>query len=150
MTNKEMTELFSVMMLAWPNAETLKGGITKLAPTIKLWTSCLSDIDFWTAQQALLRLCQKLKFVPTIADLRNEAATVRGEIESQARFHWDMYHLIGKDEYIASFGTHDSGTVKALIESNGNWYKFRDSYFSVFIQRASLSLPTNQTQRRLT
>ena len=27
MTNKEMTEIFSVMLLAWPNAEVFKGGI---------------------------------------------------------------------------------------------------------------------------
>lgn len=58
MTGKEMTELFAVMLLAWPNAETFKGGIAKLAPTIKLWVSCTTDVDFWTGQQAVIRLCQ--------------------------------------------------------------------------------------------
>lgn len=42
MTKKEMTELFSVMLLAWPNAEMFKGGVAKLGPTIELWTACLS------------------------------------------------------------------------------------------------------------
>lgn len=42
MTKKEMTELFGVMLLAWPNAEMFKGGVAKLGPTIELWTACLS------------------------------------------------------------------------------------------------------------
>lgn len=46
MTKKEMTELFSVMLLAWPNAEMFKGGVAKLGPTIELWTACLTDVDF--------------------------------------------------------------------------------------------------------
>ena len=71
MTNKEMSELFSVMMLAWPNAEMFKGGVAKLAPTIKLWTSCLPEIDFWTGQQALIKLCRVCKYPPTIAEFKS-------------------------------------------------------------------------------
>lgn len=81
MTNKEMTELFAVMLLAWPNAETFKGGIAKLAPTIKLWTSCTADVDFWTGQQAVIRLCQKCKFPPTIAEFREQVDSVNKDIE---------------------------------------------------------------------
>lgn len=50
MTRKEMTEIFSVMLLAWPNAEMFKGGVQKLGPTIELWTACLPDVDFWQGQ----------------------------------------------------------------------------------------------------
>lgn len=82
MTNKEMTELFAVMLLAWPNAETFKGGIAKLAPTIKLWTSCTADVDFWTGQQAVIRLCQKCKFPPTIAEFREQVDSVNSDIKS--------------------------------------------------------------------
>ena len=63
MTGKEMTELFAIMLLAWPNAETFKGGIPKLAPTIKLWVSCTANVDFWTGQQAVVRLCQHYRGV---------------------------------------------------------------------------------------
>lgn len=41
MTHKEMSEIFAVMLLAYPNAEVFKGGIAKLGPTINLWvTAC--------------------------------------------------------------------------------------------------------------
>lgn len=82
MTNKEMTELFALMLLAWPNAETFKGGITKLAPTIKLWTSCTTDVDFWTGQQAVIRLCQKCKFPPTIAEFREQVGKVDKDVQA--------------------------------------------------------------------
>ncbi len=82
MTNKEMSELFSVMMLAWPNAEMFKGGTNKLAPTIKLWTSCLPEIDFWTGQQVLIKLCRVCKFPPTIAEFREQAEVLEQEIKS--------------------------------------------------------------------
>lgn len=82
MTGKEMTELFAVMLLAWPNAETFKGGIAKLAPTIKLWVSCTADVDFWTGQQAVIRLCQHCKFPPTIAEFREQVDNVNQDIKS--------------------------------------------------------------------
>lgn len=81
MTGKEMTELFAVMLLAWPNAETFKGGIAKLAPTIKLWASCTADVDFWTGQQAVKRLCQHCKFPPTIAEFREQTDNVNKDIK---------------------------------------------------------------------
>lgn len=39
MTHKEMSEIFAVMLLAYPNAEVFKGGIAKLGPTINLWVT---------------------------------------------------------------------------------------------------------------
>lgn len=82
MTNKEMAEIFSVMLLAWPYAEVFKGGIAKLGPTIKLWTSCTADVDFWTGQQAVFRLCETCKFPPTIAEFREQVDAVNSKIKS--------------------------------------------------------------------
>lgn len=81
MTNKEMAEIFSVMLLAWPSAEVFKGGIAKLGPTIKLWTSCTADVDFWTGQQAVIRLCKTNKFPPTIAEFLEQVKGVREKIK---------------------------------------------------------------------
>ena len=82
MTNKEMSEIFVLMILAWPNAEMFKGGIETLTPTIKLWARCLPDVDFWTGQQALTRLCRVCKFPPTIAEFKEQADVFNKEIES--------------------------------------------------------------------
>lgn len=82
MKKKEMTKIFGVMMLAFPNAEMFKGGIEQLKPTIELWTACLPDIDFWTGQQALVRLCRECKYPPTIAEFKAQADNVRKELKN--------------------------------------------------------------------
>lgn len=89
MTKKEMTEIFSVMLLAWPNAEMFKGGMQKLGPTIELWTACTMDVDFWTAQQAVIKLCQECKFPPTIAEFREKTEKVNSEIRERVSLAWN-------------------------------------------------------------
>lgn len=81
MKDTEMTKIFSVMLLAWPNAEAFKGGIERLKPTVQLWTACTADVDFWTGQQAVVHLCQRCKFPPTIAEFREQVARVRDWIK---------------------------------------------------------------------
>ena len=80
MKDTEMTEIFSIMLLAWPNAEAFKGGIAHLKPTVQLWTACTADVDFWTGQQAVIRLCQRCKFPPTIAEFREQVDNVNRDI----------------------------------------------------------------------
>ncbi len=93
MTRKEMSEIFALLLLAYPNAEVFKGGIQKLGPTIELWTAALPDVDFWTGQLAALKLVQECKFPPTIAEFREMAELVRAELREQARAAWN--HLKG-------------------------------------------------------
>ena len=88
MNRAEMTEIFAVLMLAYPNAEMFKATSQqalkeKLAPTITLWTTCLRDMDYWTAQRAAVKVCQTCKFPPTIAEMREAAETVLHETRSE-------------------------------------------------------------------
>ena len=91
MTEKETSEVFSVMLLAYPNAECFKGGKEKLLPTIKLWARCCADVDFWTAQRAVYKLITECKYPPTIAEFLEKANSVTAEIDSRAN---DIYHMI--------------------------------------------------------
>lgn len=121
MTNKEMTEIFSVMLLAWPNAETFRGGIAKLAPTIKLWAAYTQDIDFWTGQQAVTRLCKVSKYPPSIAEFREQAEAVQRAIKDEARHLIDrikLHNYLGKsdEDYFASLreGSFDKAVIARL------------------------------------
>lgn len=93
MTRKEMTEIFSVMLLAWPNAEMFKGGVQKLGPTIELWTACLPDVGFWTAQQAVIKLCRECKFPPSIAEFKEKAEKVKSEVKARIEMSWSMLRM---------------------------------------------------------
>lgn len=97
MTDKEMTELFSAMILAWPNADMFKGGVQNLASTIKLWATCTADVDFWVGQQTVLRLCKTCKYPPAIAEFRAQAETVRKDIQ---RLTDDALQEIRSAEYM--------------------------------------------------
>lgn len=108
-TKKEMTEIFSVMLLAWPNAEMFKGGVAKLGPTIELWTACLSDVDFWLGQQAVIRLCRECKFPPSIAEFREKAESVKGDVARQIDQAWSYLHMMIK--------TMDATPLEAYIDS---------------------------------
>lgn len=90
MTKKEMSEIFGMMLLAWPNAEMFKGGLQKLKPTVELWAACLPEIDFRTGQQALREICRTCKFPPTIAEFREAAERWKESIEAAARIAWDQ------------------------------------------------------------
>lgn len=93
MTGKEMSEIFAVMLLAYPNAEVFKGGLAKLKPTIDLWVTCLPDVDFWIAQQAVYKLVRECKYPPTIAEFKEKVDKVKGEIQSRISMQWDVIKL---------------------------------------------------------
>ncbi len=90
MTRAEVAQIFAVLALAYPNAEIFKApsqqALTdKLAPVITLWAACLRDVDFWTAQQAVVRVCQTCKFPPTIAEMREAADAVKRTVSGEIR-----------------------------------------------------------------
>ena len=152
MTLKETSEIFSVLMLAYPNAEMFKGGIKQLAPTIKVWTQCLNDVDFWTAQQAVIRLCKVCKFPPSIAEFREQVDGVKKEIDSDINnciLYLRMWEREGTleercadlpDGSILAMVIAQLGGVSCLsktYEDKGNkvsvwqWDNFRRQYISV-------------------
>ncbi len=126
MTKKEMTEIFGVMMLAWPNAEMFKGGVQKLGPTVELWAKCLRDIEYWIGQQATFQLCQTCKFPPTIAEFlecsRAVISTYKTQIDNQTSMFRMMSDLNGREAAYRSLGA--GSIVKEAIDRMGgleNW-----------------------------
>lgn len=121
MTQKEMTEIFGVLLLAYPNAEVFKGGIQKLAPTINLWCTCLSDVDFWTAQQAVIKLCRECKFPPTIAEFKEKADAVKSEIKGRISQDWDFLRMPMKYHDATPQEAYDKAPprIKAVVDAMG-------------------------------
>lgn len=150
MTKKEMTEIFSVMLLAWPNAEMFKGGVAKLGPTIELWTACLADVDFWTGQQAVIRLCRECKFPPSIAEFKEKSDAVKSEVKGRIDLAWnelkfsrildkspgDWYRSLRPESDIKAVVDALGGIEKFASGGEGSWnyYEFRDMY-EKFIHR---------------
>ena len=119
MTRAEVTEIFAVLMMAYPNAEMFKAPDkdslkAKLAPTITLWTTCL---------QAVIRVCQTCKFPPTIAEMREAAEAVLHEIKSEisnaylmARSELQLARLAGrtKEQALEGMPTRTQKVIEAM------------------------------------
>ena len=141
MTKKEMTEIFSVMLLAWPNAEMFKGGVAKLGPTIELWATCLLDVDFWTGKRAVIRLCRECKFPPSIAEFKERVDAVKSEVKEHIDYAWNQIkfdRLLDRSPNEWYQGLAPGSTVKEVVDALGgaeglldgrwNYYEFRDMY----------------------
>ena len=77
----EMSELFALMMLAWPNAPMFQP--KQMEATVRLWTVCLPNMEFLTGQAAVIQLCRTCKFPPSIAEMRETEEEIRKEIKSE-------------------------------------------------------------------
>lgn len=121
MTQKEMVEIFAAMLLAYPNAETFKGGIQKLGPTIELWTTCLPEVDFWTGQQAVIKLCRECKYPPTIAEFKEKADAVKSEVEQQIDQAWRHLRLPMKFHAASPIEAYNDAPdmIKAAVDAMG-------------------------------
>lgn len=166
MTNLEMSDLFGLMILAWPNAEMFKGGVEKLGPTIMLWNKCLPDLDYALAEQAVIRLCRKCKFPPTMAEMREQAEEIKAErrqalAEAEAHIGLcllskqsikDFYKTLGTGSLIRrtidrmggpeeAYTTHESlnGPTRSF-----DWERFRTVYLQVIAETTSVSISCTQ------
>lgn len=117
MTKKEMTEIFSVMMLAWPGHKMFEKAT--LQATIELWTACLADVDFWLAQQAAYRLCRECKFPPSIADFKEKSDSAKHDVKAEidnAFYQLKMINdLYGEDHLYEKL----EGRLRAVVDAMG-------------------------------
>ena len=81
MTREEMSQIFALMLLAWPNAPMLRPD--SLEATINLWTFCLPEVDFLTGQMAMIQLCRKCHYPPSIAQMCETAERIQKELEGE-------------------------------------------------------------------
>lgn len=157
MTDKQMTELFMVMIHAWPNAEIFKGGIPMLGPTIQLWTTRTEDIDFWTGAHAVARLCDSNRFPPSIAEFRDQAARIKANIAAKVSMVFDEIKLAesigeGAEDWYRRLPANciEKATVDAmggpekLTQDNGlmwNYELYEKTYNRLLRQKYAVPLP---------
>ena len=135
MTHKEMSEIFAVMLLAYPNAEVFKGGIAKLGPTINLWVTCLPEIDFWTGQQAVVKLVRECKLDMGLGKTPEEAVARLPEGTDIRR----VIEAMGGPSRLIATGerTFGDGTVKTY--EYYNYDGFKSAYETIIRQTSALN-----------
>lgn len=142
----EMSELFALMMLAWPNAPMFQP--KQMEATVRLWTVCLPDMEFLTGQAAVIQLCRTRKFPPSIAEMGETEEGIRKGIEDE--IHNAVLSLRNGRRYFSN--TRPDRIEKAIARMGGegrlwipinereamfNIEEFRDAYLQVCQEEVS-------------
>jgi len=169
MTQKEMTEIFSLLLLAYPNAEMFKGGVGKLKPTIELWTAALPDVDFQMGKQAVIRFIRASRFPPTIAEFRESVSGVMAEIEGRSMVAWNtlkaMITIMGRSPAEAVADENTPEFVRQVVRYMGGpdklirrfpdgtqayaYYDFLDAYKYVALKQAGNPLDAKEERKQI-
>lgn len=123
MTSAEISEIFAVITLAWPNSEIAKADARTLRMTVALWTKMAADVEYYFGVKAIHELCKKSKFPPTIAEFLEEvkAQETRDDFEKLHQFRF--YHDVGADVYKQLYPD-DKKTP--LIEQSKDYYEYKE------------------------
>jgi len=160
MTEKEMSEIFSVMLLAYPNAECFKGGKEKLLPTIKLWHRCCLDVDFWTAQRAVYKLITECKYPPTIAEFLEKAKATTDEVNEFANMVYhrirstvDIFGIEKAGEHLVDFDrdiVRRIGGIDKILSDDRKMFRY-DAIIAACIQtaRSEPAMPGGKPQKQI-
>ncbi|MFE8704111.1 replicative helicase loader/inhibitor [Cytobacillus sp. FJAT-54145] len=85
MNRKEIINLLAIATANFPNMQE-----KDMKPTAILWEKALSDIDYPTAEKALLKVLSTSKFFPTIAELREAIAQITQPVSIDAMEAWGL------------------------------------------------------------
>lgn len=124
MTQKEVSELFAVWALNWPNSEMFKGGAAMLDARVKLYASQLADVDYWLGQKATEHSLRTRIYAPNIAEFLEDIETAKAGIESEIdaayvalRSSCQIAHLNGRkvdDSILRTMPSRIQKTVTAM------------------------------------
>jgi len=121
MTKREINALFGLFALNWPSSSFAKTDPKEKMTVISLWEKCTPDIDWWTAEQAAIRLLKECKFAPTIAEFREKAADVTHDLELEATTAMNILILERRSHRLAEFinGLPPENKTRVAFEANG-------------------------------
>ena len=122
MTRREMSELYSVMLLAWPGAPAFKGGEDRLAPAIELWAAAMEDVPFALGKRAMMACVRELRYPPTVAEVREMAERIAADDKEQADEAWSRLCTLLDLEHgdrAAALRRADPGILAAVSATGG-------------------------------
>ncbi|WP_447579980.1 replicative helicase loader/inhibitor [Acinetobacter baumannii] len=108
MNRKEIINLLAIATANFPNMQE-----RDMKPTAVLWEKSLSDIEYGTAEKALLKVLSTSRFFPTIAELREAIADITNPRSIDAMEAWG---LIG--QAIRKYGFYRQAEAVASLPSD--------------------------------
>jgi hypothetical protein len=85
MNRKQIINLLGIATANFPSMQT-----RDMQPTAVLWEKALNDMDYPTAEKALIKVLSTSRFFPTIADIREAAAQITNPRVMDAMEAWGL------------------------------------------------------------
>lgn len=85
MNRKQIITLLGIATANFPSMQT-----RDMQPTAALWEKALNDMDYPTAEKALIKVLSTSRFFPTIADIREAAAQITTPRVMDAMEAWGL------------------------------------------------------------
>jgi hypothetical protein len=85
MDRKQIINLLAIATANFPNLQTKDMG-----PTAMLWDKALTDMDYNTAEKALIKVLSTSRFFPTVADIREAASQITNPRVMDAMEAWGL------------------------------------------------------------
>jgi len=167
MTKKELSEIFSLWSLNWPNAELFQGGKEMLNARITLYANRLQDVGYWFGRKGALVSIDTRRFPPTIAEYRADIETGRKELLEMADFRFNLLRNEipnGKESDLQAAYGRLLPCVREVVDSMGGMeqifcadmpfldqHKFQEAFAALEVQReAQGKIQAGAKARRLT
>lgn len=83
MTALEISEIFTVWAINWPNAEMFQGGVDMLNMRCKLFAQHFSDIDYWDGLCGAALSLETRKYAPNIAEFAEDIKAAKEKIRQE-------------------------------------------------------------------
>lgn len=122
MTEQERKERFATAIVGLFESYRQKASDALL----RIWFQALGDIPPDVLDAAVVQAIQKLKFMPTVAELRELAGTGGGSFEAMAERAWQQFteavRRLGPDKSV----NFQDGVINAVIRHHGGWQRVCD------------------------
>ena len=109
MTAKEISEIFTIWALNWPNAEMFQGGVKMLDFRCRIFATQLSDVDYWDGLLGAARSLRVRKYAPNIAEFSEDIAEAKRQMKNEI----DSAYLSARNSIVFF---HDAGeSVEQIV-----------------------------------
>lgn len=83
MTALEISEIFTIWALNWPNAEMFQGGVKMLDFRCKIFAEQLADVDYWDGLLGAARSLKTRKYAPNIAEFSEDITEAKRQVKNE-------------------------------------------------------------------
>lgn len=119
MNRKEISEIFSLWSLNWPNAEMFQGDRNLLNARITLYANRLQEVSYWFGRKGALISIDTRRFPPNIAEYREDISKAKAASEMISGMWFDQLRFADTRNGLEAAYTELPQPVQEIVDEMG-------------------------------